>query len=134
MFLLLQICKSDYIRCTVNGEIISFYEVKSPLNFLYVFSFMLITYWQSFQLLEDLSHRLNRTRPFHPPLEGIGFEYGFNTNFLQTVLDFWKTKYSWKDRQAYLNSLPQFTTEVQGLQIHFIHVKPARTTGVSLRH
>lgn len=94
--------------------------------------FLLVTHQQSFQLLEDLSHRLNRTRPFHPPLEGIGFEYGFNTNFLQTVLDFWKTKYLWKDRQAYLNSLPQFTTEVQGLKMHFIHVKPARTTGVSL--
>lgn len=92
---------------------------------------MRVSDYQSFQLLDDLSHRLNRTRPFHPPLEGIGFEYGFNTKFLQTVLDFWRTKYSWKDRQAYLNSMPQFTTEIQGLKIHFIHVKPAHTSGVS---
>lgn len=84
------------------------------------------------ELLDDLSQRLKTVRPFHPPLEGIGFEYGFNTKFLETVLDFWKTKYSWKDRQNYLNSFPQFTTQVQGLKIHFIHAKPAKTSGVKV--
>lgn len=69
---------------------------------------------------------------FEPPLEGVGFQYGFNTKFLETVLEFWKTKYSWKEREVYLNSLAQFTTEVQGLKMHFIHVKPAVTAGVSL--
>lgn len=76
--------------------------------------------------------RLNATRSFHPPLEGIGFQYGFNTKYLQTVLDFWKTKYVWAERQTLLNSLPQYTTSVAGLKIHFIHMKPPRANGVSI--
>uniref|UniRef100_A0A1B6JZ18 Epoxide hydrolase n=1 Tax=Homalodisca liturata TaxID=320908 RepID=A0A1B6JZ18_9HEMI len=82
------------------------------------------------ELLDDLHHRLSNTRPFHPPLDDMGFQYGFNTEFLQTVLDFWRTKYSWEERQNYLNSLPQYTMETQGLQIHFIHVKPKNAKGL----
>lgn len=84
------------------------------------------------QVIADLQQRLNMVRPFNPPLEGVAFQYGVNTNYLKTVLEFWKNKYSWKDRQVYLNSFPQFTTEIAGLKIHFIHVKPAGTKpGVS---
>ncbi|XP_054278456.1 juvenile hormone epoxide hydrolase 1-like isoform X1 [Macrosteles quadrilineatus] len=85
------------------------------------------------QVLDDLHIRLNNTRVFHPPLEGVGFEYGFNTKFLQKVLDFWKTKYSWEERQKYLNSFPQFTTEIQGLKIHFIHAKITQTKKPGLK-
>lgn len=84
------------------------------------------------KVLQDLMSRLNSTQPFHPPLEGIGFQYGFNTNYLQSVLDFWKTKYSWREREIFLNSLPQFTTEVAGLKIHMIHVKPSKTEGLTV--
>uniref|UniRef100_A0A1B6DID8 Epoxide hydrolase n=2 Tax=Clastoptera arizonana TaxID=38151 RepID=A0A1B6DID8_9HEMI len=79
------------------------------------------------EIITDLQQRLKMVQPFQPPLEGIGFQYGFNTMYLKTVLEFWKNKYSWKDRQVYLNSLPQYTTEVSGLKIHFLHVKPAAT-------
>lgn len=84
------------------------------------------------EVLHDLMSRLNSTRPFYPPLEGVGFRYGFNTNYLQTILDFWKTKYLWREREKFLNSLPQFTTEVAGLKIHMIHVKPTKTDGLTV--
>ena len=57
-------------------------------------------------------------------MEGIGFEYGFNTNYLNNLVEFWKSKYNWTEREVYLNSFPQFKTEVGGLGIHFLHVKP----------
>lgn len=42
------------------------------------------------------------------------------------IISFWKDGYlpRWNDRQDYLNSFTQFKTQIQGLNIHFIHVKP----------
>ncbi|CAH1396960.1 unnamed protein product [Nezara viridula] len=78
--------------------------------------------------LKELMEKLDKTRQFTPPLEGVGFEYGFNTDYLKDILQFWKTKYNWTEREAYLNSFPQFTTEIGGLDIHFLHAKPDPVT------
>ncbi|XP_068145331.1 juvenile hormone epoxide hydrolase 1 [Drosophila tropicalis] len=73
--------------------------------------------------IEDLRKQLNRTLRLTEPLDGIAFEYGFNTYALQQFADYWRDKYLtvWDEREEYLNSLKQFTTEIQGLNIHFIH-------------
>jgi Epoxide hydrolase N terminus len=42
---------------------------------------------------------------------------------LQELARYWQTDYDWRKAEAKLNALPQFTTEVDGLDIHFIHVK-----------
>mgnify|MGYP005984319255 CR=1 FL=1 len=47
-----------------------------------------------------------------------------NTNLLKEIVLFWKTKYDWKEREKIFNSYPQYTTNIQGINIHFIHVKP----------
>ncbi|CAG9859815.1 unnamed protein product [Phyllotreta striolata] len=75
-------------------------------------------------VLSDLKYRLEHHRPFTPPLEGIQQQYGMNTNLLKKVVDYWKTKYNWRSREKYLNKFPQFTVNIQGLDIHYIHVKP----------
>ncbi|KAL1493872.1 hypothetical protein ABEB36_009556 [Hypothenemus hampei] len=76
------------------------------------------------EVLEDLQWRLDRLRPLIPPLEGIQQQYGMNTNLLKVVIDYWKNKYNWTERQNYLNQFPQFKTNIQGLDIHYLHVKP----------
>lgn len=76
------------------------------------------------QDLVDLEDRLKRASRLTAPLEGIGFQYGFNTNFLKTVQDYWLNTYNWRKQEAYLNSFPQFKTKIGGLDIHFVHVKP----------
>lgn len=53
-------------------------------------------------------------------------------NLLQDIVEFWKTKYNWKEREQFLNKFPQFTTSIQGLNIHFIHVKPAKVENVKV--
>ncbi|KAL1517022.1 hypothetical protein ABEB36_000842 [Hypothenemus hampei] len=75
-------------------------------------------------VLLDLQRRLNNTLPFQEPLEGVNQNYGMNTKLLQKIIDYWKTKYDWSKRQQFLNQFPQFRTRIQGLNIHFIHVKP----------
>jgi pimeloyl-ACP methyl ester carboxylesterase len=42
---------------------------------------------------------------------------------IQELARYWKTDYDWRKAQAKLNALPQFTTEIDGVDIHFIHVK-----------
>ncbi|EDW62143.1 juvenile hormone epoxide hydrolase 1 [Drosophila virilis] len=73
--------------------------------------------------IEDLRQQLNRTLRLTEPLDGIAFEYGFNTYALEQFVEYWRDKYltNWDERQAYLNSLKQYTTEIQGLKIHYIH-------------
>lgn len=83
-------------------------------------------------MLKDLRHRLDIALPFQEPLEGAKQNYGMNTNLLKDVVDHWKYKYDWKQREKFLNQYPQFKVNIQGLQIHFLHVKPSQTDGVKV--
>ncbi|CAH1132410.1 unnamed protein product [Ceutorhynchus assimilis] len=78
----------------------------------------------STEILDDLKHRLDIALPLQPPLEGVKQHYGMNSNLLQKIIDHWTTKYNWTERQSFLNQYPQYTTMIQGLNIHFLHVKP----------
>src|SRR3954467_3174777 len=42
---------------------------------------------------------------------------------IQALAGYWATDYDWRKAEAKLNALPQFTTEIDGADIHFIHVK-----------
>jgi len=77
------------------------------------------------EVLKDLKTRLETTRPLTPPLEGIQQQYGFNTNLLNKIVNYWKKDYKWREREVFLNKFPQFTTNVQGLKLHYIHAKPS---------
>ncbi|XP_066600439.1 juvenile hormone epoxide hydrolase 1-like [Prorops nasuta] len=76
------------------------------------------------KLIEDLKQQLENVRPFVPPLEGTNWTYGISSKYLSTVLNYWRTQYNWSERQKLLNKYPQFKTNIQGLDIHFYHVKP----------
>ncbi|CAL7939638.1 unnamed protein product [Xylocopa violacea] len=75
-------------------------------------------------VLDDLKYRLAHRRSYAEPLENAAWTYGISSKFLNTVLDYWKDKYNWPERQALLNSYPQYITNIQGLDIHFYHIKP----------
>ncbi|XP_037917415.1 juvenile hormone epoxide hydrolase 1-like isoform X1 [Hermetia illucens] len=77
------------------------------------------------EVIENLKKDLNRTFEFQAPLEGIGFEYGFNTVYLQKVIKYWRDEYlpKWRARELFLWKWPHFTTDIQGLRIHYIHTR-----------
>ncbi|KPJ00061.1 Juvenile hormone epoxide hydrolase [Papilio xuthus] len=75
-------------------------------------------------MIKDLRSRLKNHRPLIPPLEGIAFEYGFNSKAIEPWLKYWAEEYPFKEREAFLNQFPQYKTNIQGLDIHFIRVKP----------
>ncbi|KAF1625281.1 UNVERIFIED_CONTAM: Epoxide hydrolase 1, partial [Eudyptes robustus] len=75
--------------------------------------------------IQDLKDRLKSARIGHQQLEDVpDFEYGFPLSTLQQWRDHWLNKYDWRKHEAQLNAFPQFTTQVEGLRIHFIHAKP----------
>ncbi|XP_043510382.1 juvenile hormone epoxide hydrolase 1-like [Frieseomelitta varia] len=76
------------------------------------------------KILDDLKYRLAHRRTYAAPLEGVAWTYGISTKYLNTVLDYWRDNYNWSERQALLNKYPQFITNIQGLDIHFYHIKP----------
>ncbi|KAI4471872.1 epoxide hydrolase 1-related [Holotrichia oblita] len=81
------------------------------------------------KVLDDLEQRLKKARQFTPPLETIQQQYGINTELLSEITEFWTTRYDWRQRERWLNEYPQFKTNIQGLDIHFVHVKPEAAAG-----
>ncbi|KAJ2945017.1 hypothetical protein O0L34_g1913 [Tuta absoluta] len=76
------------------------------------------------EVIQDLRSRLLNHVPFQPPLQGAAFTYGFNTNAIEPWVQYWANQYPFKQREAFLNQFPQFKTNVQGLDIHFMWVRP----------
>jgi len=72
--------------------------------------------------LEDLKLRIGATR--WPSKELVDDRsQGVQLETLQKLARYWEADYDWRKVEAQLNALPQFTTEIDGVEIHFIHVK-----------
>lgn len=72
--------------------------------------------------LDDLRTRLRRTR--WPEKETAGdWSQGVPLGYLRELCQYWERKYEWAPRQRRLNAFPQFRTEIDGLGIHFVHVR-----------
>jgi len=72
--------------------------------------------------LADLADRLARTR-FPAPLPGDDWDTGVPVSYLRELATYWGEDYDWRAQEARLNELPQFTTEIDGQKIHFVHVR-----------
>jgi pimeloyl-ACP methyl ester carboxylesterase len=72
--------------------------------------------------LDDLNDRLARVR-FPDELPGAGWDLGVPTGYLAGLVDYWHKDYDWRKYEAALNEIPQFMTEIDGAQVHFLHVR-----------
>ena len=74
--------------------------------------------------LVDLNERLARTRfPDEPPI--APWATGTSVAYLKDLLDYWRTKFSWREQEAKLNSFAQYKVQIRGIDLHFIH-EPGR--------
>jgi pimeloyl-ACP methyl ester carboxylesterase len=78
--------------------------------------------------VDDLCARLERTRWAAPADE----EYGFPVARLRRLVEYWLDGYDWRAWEARLNTYPQFVTEIDDQQIHFLHVKSAEPGAMPL--
>src|SRR5579859_6870467 len=94
--------------------------------------------------LDDLADRLARSRwanelPLSEVTDGIakgpvmpGWEYGVPVGYVQRLVANWRESYDWRKWEAKLNAHPQFTTTVDGQNIHFLHVRSERRDAIPL--
>src|SRR5262245_3586357 len=74
------------------------------------------------EALDNLRQRILATQ--WPERENvIDQSQGVQLATMQKLARFWATEYDWRKMEAQLNALPQFITEIDGLDIHFIHVR-----------
>ena len=72
--------------------------------------------------IDDLGRRVAQTR--WPSKELVADRsQGVQLRTMQELARYWATDYDWRKAEARLNALQQFTTEIEGIDIHFIHVK-----------
>ena len=72
--------------------------------------------------LDDLRERLRRTRwPEREPVDD--WSQGIPLEYLKDLCRYWLEEYDWRASEARLNTFPQFRTELDGLGIHFLHVR-----------
>jgi pimeloyl-ACP methyl ester carboxylesterase len=72
--------------------------------------------------LDDLRDRLRRTR--WPERETVrDWSQGVPLNYVQELCGYWAAGYDWQAAEARLNRIPQFMTSIDGLEIHFLHVR-----------
>jgi pimeloyl-ACP methyl ester carboxylesterase len=70
--------------------------------------------------LDDLRLRLARTR-LPDEVQGAGWDYGTNLEYLKELLDYWHHQYDWRKQEVALNHFHHFKVEIDGVGIHFIH-------------
>ncbi|MBC7301261.1 MAG: alpha/beta fold hydrolase, partial [Nocardia sp.] len=85
--------------------------------------------------LDDLADRL-RGALYPDELPGVGDAYGVPAGRVRALAEYWLEQFDWRAVESELNAYPQFTTEIDGEDIHFLHVRSSRpdATPVILTH
>lgn len=81
--------------------------------------------------LDDLKRRLASTR--WPERETVSdWAQGVPLSYIQELCAYWASDYDWRKREKWFNDLPQFTTEIDGLDIHFLHIQSPHPNAMPL--
>ncbi|WP_280385249.1 epoxide hydrolase family protein [Nocardia wallacei] len=80
--------------------------------------------------LDDLRDRLSRTRWIDTG--DAGWERGVPTAYLRDLVTYWAEKFDWRAVESRLNAHPQFTTTIDGQNVHFLHIRSPRDEATPL--
>src|SRR5271155_2892368 len=83
------------------------------------------------RVLVDLRRRLAEAN-WPDQLPGTTWEYGADIKKVRELADYWQNGYDWRAQEARINRFDQFTTEIDGQQIHFIHERSPRPDAIPL--
>jgi pimeloyl-ACP methyl ester carboxylesterase len=72
--------------------------------------------------LDELADRLARVR-WANELPDAGTDYGVSLEYLRSLVERWRNGYDWREWEAKLNAYPQYVTEIDGQNVHFLHVR-----------
>lgn len=74
------------------------------------------------EVLDDLRRRLANTR-WPDQIVGSGWDYGTDIDYLRSLVDYWQNSFDWRDVERKINEFPQYTTLIDGQNIHFLHAR-----------
>jgi pimeloyl-ACP methyl ester carboxylesterase len=74
----------------------------------------------------DYLHDRLATARWPGELPGVGWSRGMPLGDLRELAGYWRHQYDWRSAEAQLNQYPQFSTEIDGQRIHFLHVRSGR--------
>jgi pimeloyl-ACP methyl ester carboxylesterase len=81
--------------------------------------------------INDLNQRLSNTR-WPGELINEGWKKGAPADYLKKMVDYWLHQFDWRKQEASLNQYPQFITEIDGQNIHFLHIRSGHSNAVPL--
>src|SRR5262245_53288542 len=81
--------------------------------------------------VDDLHARLANTR-WPGEIPGTGWSGGVPRGYLRELADYWRTEFDWRAQEKRLNDIPQYTTEIDGQNIHFLHVRSPEPDAIPL--
>ena len=81
--------------------------------------------------IDDLHRRLAATR-WPTELPGVGWERGVPLDYLVELAEYWRCSFDWRAAERRLNRFPQFVTEIDGANVHFLHVRSPEPEAVPL--
>ncbi len=74
------------------------------------------------EIIADLKVRLARIR-WPDQLDGAGWDYGTERGYLEELCTYWRDSFDWRAVEARFNRYPQFTSEINGENVHFYHIR-----------
>ena len=81
--------------------------------------------------LDDLAHRLQCTI-WPSEVEDAAWIYGPPLDYVKGLVSYLQSGYDWRAQEATLNTFPQFTTEIEGQTVHFIHRRSNRSDAIPI--
>ncbi len=83
------------------------------------------------EVLDDLRQRLANTR-YPDQIEGTAWDYGTELGYLEGLLEYWREGFDWRSYENRLNALDNFTTAIDGQDVHFIHARSKNADALPL--
>ncbi|MFC6100471.1 epoxide hydrolase family protein [Olivibacter domesticus] len=83
------------------------------------------------EVLIDLQRRLENSRWIADD-KTMDWQYGTNISYLKELVDYWKNTFSWRNVEDKINSFPNYMADIDGFQIHFIHIKSKAKRSIPL--
>lgn len=72
--------------------------------------------------IDDLKFRISQTR-WTDELKGSGWQYGADISYIKELADYWVDKFDWRKVENEINQYPNYIAEIDGVKIHFLHIK-----------
>jgi epoxide hydrolase len=81
--------------------------------------------------IEDLKARLALAR-IPDQIPNTGWDYGTDMAYLRELIDYWRNDFDWREQESALNEFDQFVTQIDGVDVHFIHQRSTHEDAMPL--